>query len=347
MNTPLPPDHDDALPGEAELAALYRKLPKSEPGAALDAAVLRAAAKALASDGKNTHATAMPRRNDDVRTRKAPPRWLIGLSSAATVVLVAGLAWRMREPSLQSAPASSQVASTDAGNSSAAPAAPVHAEPMAKKAITPSLPSAPAPVAEFAKREAATPKQSFDESMASLDARKSRRALAPEKIAPEKDLAVAGRSFVVVAPPPVEEPSANAIPSKPAQQGLVADASKAAPPAILGKTNDTHRDKLFAYTTTPSSTPAPEPAPAPEAETVTAPSPAAPVAAVAPMVAAAPPAPIPTSDADDTPAQQLDAIRALYSEHRDNEATPRLIEFHRAHPDWKLPTDLRARLPRP
>ena len=48
MTTPLPPNDppsaDEPLPGEAELAALYRELPRSEPSSALDAAVLRAAA---------------------------------------------------------------------------------------------------------------------------------------------------------------------------------------------------------------------------------------------------------------------------------------------------------------
>lgn len=71
------------MPGEAELRALYGKLPQKEPGPALDAAVLRAAAQAVSAS--------------DTRPGKTrAPRWLIGLGSAATLVLAAGLAWHMR-----------------------------------------------------------------------------------------------------------------------------------------------------------------------------------------------------------------------------------------------------------
>jgi len=52
MTTPLPPQEPEKLPGETELAALYRKLPQAEPGPALDQAVLRAAAQALADEGR-------------------------------------------------------------------------------------------------------------------------------------------------------------------------------------------------------------------------------------------------------------------------------------------------------
>ncbi|AND68310.1 hypothetical protein ATSB10_08560 [Dyella thiooxydans] len=105
MTTPLPPDptHDDDLPGEAELRALYGRLPPSEPAPALDAAIRRAAAQAVDADTGLTH----PRRR---------PRWPIALGTAATVVLAAGLAWRMREtPTPQpAAPASVVTAAADA-----------------------------------------------------------------------------------------------------------------------------------------------------------------------------------------------------------------------------------------
>ncbi|HEV2680036.1 MAG TPA: hypothetical protein VGV14_06025, partial [Rhodanobacter sp.] len=56
MTTQLPPqgpsEPDEKLPGEAELATLYRQLPRNEPSPALDAAVLRAAAQALAADAQ-------------------------------------------------------------------------------------------------------------------------------------------------------------------------------------------------------------------------------------------------------------------------------------------------------
>lgn len=77
MNPNTPPPHDDDLPGERELAALYARLPKAEPDAALDAAVLAQADRAV------------PAR------RRA--RWPVALGSAAVLVLAAGLAWQLRD----------------------------------------------------------------------------------------------------------------------------------------------------------------------------------------------------------------------------------------------------------
>jgi hypothetical protein len=82
MNAQLPPrgpDDPDDLPDDAELKALYDRLPPSEPSSALDATVLRAAAAAVASP---------------VTHRR--PRWPLVVATAATVVLAGGLAWRMR-----------------------------------------------------------------------------------------------------------------------------------------------------------------------------------------------------------------------------------------------------------
>lgn len=141
MTKPLPPidpsSPDEPLPGEAELAALYRQLPRSEPGPALDAAVLRAAAQAL-SAGEEGLPEGMAERRKLPREKLAPlpaaaaspatspvlqsieyvartrrkrtPHWLIALGSAASLVLVAGLAWHMRETAQQAlTPAASLV----------------------------------------------------------------------------------------------------------------------------------------------------------------------------------------------------------------------------------------------
>lgn len=80
MNAQLPPrgpDDPDDLPDDAELKALYDRLPPSEPSPALDAAVLRAAAAGI-----------------PVARRR--PRWPLAVATAATVVLAGGIAWRMR-----------------------------------------------------------------------------------------------------------------------------------------------------------------------------------------------------------------------------------------------------------
>lgn len=77
MNPNKPPTNDDDLPDERELAALYARLPKSEPDSALDAAVLAQATRGL-----------------PVRRR---PRWPVALGSAAVLVLAVGVAWQVRD----------------------------------------------------------------------------------------------------------------------------------------------------------------------------------------------------------------------------------------------------------
>lgn len=170
MTTPLPPTDptaaDDQLPGEAELAALYRQLPRSEPDPALDAAVLHAAAQALAA---GEHPLAVERRRgprergDWVRPKGQPlpdldavgvvprrrtPPWLLGLGSAASLVLVAGLAWHLhqRPASTPDAPVSAAPSTSAAADTGVAPAADrqpeVVAETAAAKATPPPLPRA-------------------------------------------------------------------------------------------------------------------------------------------------------------------------------------------------------------
>ena len=104
-----------------------------------------------------------------------------------------------------------------------------------------------------------------------------------------------------------------------------------------------------------------------------APAPAAPAPAFAPLSAPAPtpeaqagysdrramsmksmaaPAPMPAPAVDptaanpsDSPAQELDKIRLLFTQQRHDEALHRLAAFQQAHPDLPLPDDLRAQLP--
>ena len=66
----------------------------------------------------------------------------------------------------------------------------------------------------------------------------------------------------------------------------------------------------------------------------------------APTIAPAPPAPPADTarDAHDTPAQELDKIRLLFATQRRDEARQRLADFHRDHPDYPLPDDLREQL---
>jgi hypothetical protein len=72
-------DPDDLLKdGGGEIGDLYRRLPRYEPPRRLDRAVLNEAARAV-------HSGKPPRRQ----------RWILGIGSAAGLVLAAGLAWRI------------------------------------------------------------------------------------------------------------------------------------------------------------------------------------------------------------------------------------------------------------
>ncbi|MET4570391.1 hypothetical protein [Rhodanobacter soli] len=228
MTTPLPPqdprEPDDALPGEAELAALYRQLPQNEPGPALDATVLRAAAQALETQpAVPVERRKAPREPGDWvhpkpvaitpaaragSARKLRPHWLVGLSSAAALVLAVGLAWRMHEsPRSESAPVVS------------GSVAPVQAE----AATNAPMPPAPLP---------APPKQPPPRILAAAPhapmAAKSRQAVADKQAAPvsrdEQQLAgVAPR-----APADVTRQASNEIATS-AAKPAVAEAAASAP----------------------------------------------------------------------------------------------------------------------
>jgi hypothetical protein len=129
MTQTTPPPSDDDLPDERELAALYARLPKVEPDASLDAAVLAAA----------TRATPVRRR----------PRWPVALASAAVLVLAVGVAWQVRDmqpaPAMRTASAPA-IAARLAPAPDAAEAPVVSAAPVATPAPAPAPPPAPEPV---------------------------------------------------------------------------------------------------------------------------------------------------------------------------------------------------------
>lgn len=296
MSTPLPPNDpatpDEKLPGEAEVAALYRHLPRREPGPELDAAVLHAAAHALGVDRAPLHverrknpresgdwvhpkplsaikARAIPSVDPAARARRRPmPHWLVALGSAASLVLVAGLAWHMRSTS----PASPLPTET------AAPAQAVTlptAGQAADRAVTAAAPSPRTQAAQAARRR----------SMAA-----GKQAVAPAVVAER------------MAPPPPVTPMAKA-----SLQPQMAAAPPAPPPPPL---------------------PAMLQVPAPPADTVA--KEAAP--ATAGVI---------------TPAEELARIEQLFAQGEQHEARQRLLDFHHAHPQWPLPPELQAKLPKP
>jgi Meckel syndrome type 1 protein len=206
MNTPLPPQEPEKLPGEAELAALYRKLPQAEPGPALDQAVLRAAAQAL-DEERAPIATPARRR----------PRWPIAWGSAATLVLAAGLAWHMREMPEAAAPAvpDTHTAAADRASTENAEAPPMAApgkplpapalrampsKPMATPAASPEpAGKATAPVTAAPRREQA--RKSVTRSAPRPQVRQ--QAAAPPRPAPPlKETVEPAPAPALPAPPP-------------------------------------------------------------------------------------------------------------------------------------------------
>lgn len=324
MTTPLPPTDpsatDDKLPGEAELAALYRQLPQKEPGPALDAAVLRAAAQALQNiDGQSPierrklpresgdrlqpgpvsamAARAIPSIDSAARTRRRRvPHWLVGLGSAASLVLVAGLAWHMRTATTEQPAQASR---------RAAPSPQVAASPAQDRLMADSAKAKPAALqADDAANQA------------------------------KRQSMVRGAAGAV-APPAVSELAAK-VPT-----------SKIQPPM---RSTWPASDKARAALTYAPAAPMTQPPPAPPLQEVSdapvaAPPPAPPAPASPPVAAKATASTAP--DAKDTPAQELDKIRQLFAQGHDDEARQRLRDFRLAHPQWPLSPALQAQLPRP
>src|SRR6185312_15170050 len=103
-------------------------------------------------------------------------------------------------------------------------------------------------------------------------------------------------------------------------------------------------------------------APAVVAERMAPPPPVTPMAkaSLQPQMAAAPPAPPPPPPAGTvakeaapatagviTPAEELARIEQLFAQGEQHEARQRLLDFHHAHPQWPLPPELQAKLPKP
>jgi hypothetical protein len=165
-------DHDnDALPGEDELKALYRSLPRKEPSPEQDRAIKRAAADAVRAS-----------------RRRPSTRWPVAVASVAMVVVAAGLGWRMlQQPSsLPQMPASRAVIAK-------APA-PEPAHPA----------SAPAPQSDMA-LAAPEEKQTAERAAeAPVQRENIRTALKPKVVAPK----IAARQAPVVAAAPAPVPAA-------------------------------------------------------------------------------------------------------------------------------------------
>lgn len=226
-------DHDhDELPGEAELKALYRNLPRKEPSPALDATIRRAAAEAARPS-----------------SRRVVTRWPVAVASAAMVIVAAGLGWRMlQQPSSvpqvpthavvtasptttniatppapaavpQAAPAMSTLTALAAADARALTPAPAKRESI-RSAVKPKI-VAPAVATEQAPVAAAEPAPM---TAASEDA--AARATAPPAPAPPASPASSVEDAIAAAP--ATEPAApQAFRASPAMKAMAAPAPAA------------------------------------------------------------------------------------------------------------------------
>ncbi|MEO6800568.1 MAG: hypothetical protein ABI178_11585 [Rhodanobacter sp.] len=328
MTTPLPPSDPSAtaheLPGEVELSALYRQLPRPEPGPALDAAVLRAAAKSLENtDGRPqvegrtapressawpnpkplsaTAANAVPPLGSAARSRRrrAPP-WLIALGSAASLVLVAGLAWHMRD---MPAPSTDSAAAEAAGATRAWAASTPPDSPNASQAEHSALASSPQ-----------------GKSISAMQMKSGANHLSPTALAGLKPVAPGA--------------SAAAAPYQLSDKAIAQDDA-----AAINATRRAVREKRAASAPNQAGSPVQSRMAAAPAVMEAAPS--------APPTSPARETDATTSHPGDTPQQELAKIQLLLQQHHEADARRRMQAFQRAHPQWNLPADLRGLLDEP
>ncbi|MGN6228727.1 MAG: hypothetical protein ACTHNM_14925 [Dyella sp.] len=308
MTTPLPPhDDDDDLPGKAELKALYDRLPSHEPGPALDAAVLRAAAEAVASDASPRH------------TRR---RWPVALGTAATLVLAAGLAWHMRKlpadmPAASPASASAvSQARADLDTARSAQAARKLGDAAVQRAETTAM---QARRTESARQSAAVANQATvaeDRRAYAPPALKAQSRATPSS-APAANGIVAPKPAIPVAPAPAPATEEQADRAAPLREAVsAAPAPPPAPPVVTTQA-----------------------APAPQAA-----SPSMALPADAPSLLMNLRAVEPEETMTPAMAAELQAIRLLYAHGDTTAARARLDAFHREHPHAVLPPDLQRQL---
>ena len=293
--SPHDPDRDlDDLLGDdrGRFGALYRRLPRYEPPRRLDRAVLGEAARAV-------HSGKPPRRQ----------RWMVGVGSAAGLVLAAGIAWRIGHDAMKE---------SDIGASApiVVPVQPI-SEPARAKREQPAQP----PASEIATDAARAADSSVQNAAASPPARdelkqsagkvrtSSKRAAAePPKPAPAP-----------AAPPPEAFPAEKRAPAaakdlekSDAAGGAPAAGSMAAgalaPEKEKKSRADTDEERGLASPTTPSGS----------VEL--------------------------RRDMQLAPEEWLSHISQLRRQGRLQQATESLRLFVRAHPDWTIPDDLQPLL---
>ncbi|MBS0583347.1 MAG: hypothetical protein JSS42_09635 [Proteobacteria bacterium] len=342
---------------DSRLAALYRKLPHAEPDATLDARVRAQARSALRRHDEAAARTMVP------ASRSRARRWLPAFGAAATLVLVASLAWRLIPPA---APTREAASMADANTSVAAqdedaampaapppPSAPVAAQASAElpaaAAQTPPAQHGPiaakpqfAAPADAAKAEA---KPAANATSSAVPAREreappgnAEPAAFPPRLAKQARTRSATPSqpaaAAAPAPPPVEPAATIAMEAETARP---APASAAAPATVLGKAATGNRAATAqAFADRPD---------ADDSAFVVEPDPSAPTryrwrltddsAAAQARSGVYPPDPPPLR-------AWIAIVRAMLRDGHRDAARQALAELRARHPDFRVPSDLRG-----
>lgn len=321
---------------DSRLAALYRKLPRPEPEAKLDAAVLAMARRAQTSSP---------------RARARGPRWLPALSAAAVVMLAAGVAFRLgptvwqerdARPLQKAANENAAAPVVAAPQNAAAKTQPLDSDAFkdkaAKPAAAPATPAASAPAA--AADTGDTPRQEVFARSRKLEPA-ARRVDAPTAQAFPAQVPVEQEKKAEVS-------AANAVDATRTQSGAASerqmldskrDEQTAQPEGVL-KMREEHAP-MPAATPPPSAPAAPVPLPMESAPAAAAATSAAGAAAAKSALAAPKPLRSKDPNAKLYPEHWLANIRAMLRDNRREQALRSLAEFRKIYPDYHLPDDLR------
>lgn len=290
-------DVDDLLGDDgSDIGKLYRRLPRYEPPRRLDRAVLGEAARAV-------HSGKPPRRQ----------RWVVGLGSAAALVLAAGIAWRVGHDVMNQ-------------NESVLPtAAPrvVPVEPISEPAR--------------AKHEDKSAQQAESRESDAARAEPSAAQSAAGNVAPADELKAAPRKPLKASKPATPPATPSPTPSQPAA------AAQAPPPQAFpeaAREREQAKDRRDSDATASGAA-----APATRATTAGASMEKEKSATIGGRALSSPTPPSGSielqQDLQRAPQDWLAHIRQLNQQGRRQQATESLRLFQRAHPGWKIPDDLR------
>jgi hypothetical protein len=286
---------DDLLRDDGgDVGSLYKRLPRYEPPRRLDRAVLGEAARAI-------HSGKPPRRQ----------RWIVGVGSAAGIVLAAGIAWRIGHDPFGAG-------TTPAAAPTVVPVQPISESTRAKHAESKAS-------ADADRNDAATPDKTAAPSAGNLAAPAPAQRAEP---APQRKTRVAAKppasmpASAAPAPPPVAEMQA-APPETPNDRARERESMQSVDDKhAAGASSDA------ASNAQPFAGGAAKRDPAPSSSRM-APALSAPSGSVELA-----------RDTQLAPQDWLAHIGQLARHGRTQQATESLRLFHRAHPDWVIPDEL-------